>query len=190
MIAYLKGLVQYNSKDLIIIDVNNVGYQVLCANGYDFPLNKEVVVYTYQHVREDAIILFGFSSQKDCDFFQTLISVKGVGPKTGLGILGASGVSRLIKAVEEQDINYLKQLPGIGPKSASQIILDLKGKLISESIETSDNKVLNDVYDALISLGFSQKEINTIKNELQSYESEDLSTLIKYGLKLLNGKRG
>lgn len=191
MIAYIKGEVVLRQKDHIVLEAQGIGYKILCGNPLLFPVGEKCTVYTYQHVREDDISLFGFLSREEKEIFELLISVKGVGPKTGAAIMGFSGASRLSAAIEAEDINFLCSLPGIGRKTASQIILDLRGKLIASDIDTLKASAAHrDAIEALLALGFKRNEINQIKQELLKDESEDLNMLVKRGLQLLNKDRG
>src|SRR5699024_2557561 len=114
-------------------DVSGIGYEVICANPFDFQANlqKELLIHTYQHVREDIQALYGFKDEDEKNLFVKLISVSGIGPKSAMTILGSIIVSEFIAAIEQEDEKYLTQFPGIGKKTARQIILDLKGKLTS-----------------------------------------------------------
>lgn len=182
MIGYLKGNVQAITKDSIILDVNCVGYRVLTPLPYEYNISDNLELYIYTHVREDQISLFGFKEYDLKEFFLKLISVKGVGPKTALGILSSVDYLKLIQAIDEENISFLKKMPGIGPKSAGQIVLDLKGKFVVD--KTNINSELNDALDALLSLGYKDSEIKKIEKELSA---EQLTTeeYIKNGLQLL-----
>src|SRR5690625_2865678 len=131
MIAYIRGILKQIQDHSIIVDVHGVGYEIVCANPFVFQasINEEVFVYTYHHVREDAQILYGFKSEDEKYLFEKLISVSGIGPKSGLAIQGSVDVSDFISAVEREDDKYLMTFPGVGKKTSRQIILDLKGKL-------------------------------------------------------------
>src|SRR5690625_2651033 len=140
MIAYIKGILTYIQDDSVIVDVHGIGYEIICANPFDFQLslNKEVFIYTYHHVREDIHSLYGFKTEDEKYLFTKLISVSGIGPKSGINIQGSVDVAELISAVEREDEKYLTQFPGVGKKTARQIILDLKGKLTDLLFITSE----------------------------------------------------
>src|SRR5690625_3183701 len=131
MIAYIRGILTHIQDESIIVDVQGVGYEIICANPFVFQssINEEILVYTYHHVREDAQILYGFKSKDEKFLFTKLISVSGIGPKSGLAIQGSVDVTDFVSAIEREDEKYLMSLPGIGKKTSRQIILDLKGKL-------------------------------------------------------------
>lgn len=191
MITYISGMIVDKGQDFIVVDNNGMGYQVFYAKPESAPLNEQMVVFTYQHVREDAIILFGFPNKMERDVFLQLISVKGVGPKTGLNILAKTSAQDLIVAVEQEDLSVLKKLPGIGPKTASQILLDLRGKFYATDTPRPVVTLgpLDDALDALINLGFKRLEVNSIKEQLMSESSDDVSALVKKGLQILNARK-
>lgn len=191
MIAFIKGKVHSFTLDWVILDCGNIGYKVYFAHPEKLKLNEEVLLYTYQYIREDEHSLFGFLSQTDFDLFTKLISVKGVGCKTANSIFASSNTDRLIQAIEVSDIDYLKKLPGIGAKTASQIILDLKGKLVSEHKEDSRlSKSLLDTFDALKSLGYKQSELNPLVKQLEKSTDQSTDALLKLSLQILGQKRG
>ncbi len=191
MIAFIKGKVHSFTLDWVILDCGNIGYKVYFAHPEKLKLNEEVLLYTYQYIREDEHSLFGFLSQTDFDLFTKLISVKGVGCKTANSIFASSNTDRLIQAIEVSDIDYLKKLPGIGAKTASQIILDLKGKLVSELKEDSKlSKSLLDTFDALKSLGYKQAELNPLVKQLEKSTDQSTDALLKLSLQILGQKRG
>ena len=186
MIAFIKGIIHSYSNDSLIIENNGIGYRVYVANPMAVRLNAEVILYTYQHVREDAITLFGFTTMEEHDLFLQLISVKGVGPKTALGMLGVCPARNMIAAIESNDVKTLKGLPGIGAKTASQIVLDLKGKLVEEvtELEVKENEQLLDA------LGYKNAELNSIKKELGTLEAMTSDQYIRKGLGILAKRKG
>lgn len=191
MIAFIKGKVHSFTLDWVVLDCGNIGYKVYFAHPEKLKLNEEVLLYTYQYIREDEHSLFGFLSQTDFDLFTKLISVKGVGCKTANSIFASSNTDRLIQAIEVSDIDYLKKLPGIGAKTASQIILDLKGKLVSDHKEDSRlSKSLLDTFDALKSLGYKQAELNPLVKQLEKSTDQSTDALLKLSLQILGQKRG
>ena len=187
MIGFLRGLVHYVDNDFLLLDVNNVGYRINFVHGDKVKLNEEVLIYTYQSVREDDISLFGFMSLEEYELFIKLISVKGLGPKTAMNILRRNSVEAIRNAIESNDVAFIKAMPGIGAKTASQIILDLKGKLIpKESIEEKvDNPVYNDSRDALVALGYKPIEINKVLKKID-YNSLTVNEVIRQALKSLS----
>lgn len=160
MIYFLKGRVALIDKDTVVIDVNNVGYQVLVSHIDDFQIGEEVLVYTYNVVREDEQYLVGFTSLDEKSVFLSLIKVKGLGPKSAIGALSSTTPAEVVNAIASNNVAYLKKLPGIGAKAAAQIILDLKGELTGGS--KGDPGVYEDVYEALKGLGFKGAAIDRV----------------------------
>lgn len=198
MIAYIKGKLTYIQDDAVIVDVNGIGYEIICGNPYAFQssLNGDVFIYTYHHVREDTQSLYGFKTEDEKYLFTKLISVSGIGPKSGIAILGSVDVAEFISAVEREDEKYLTQFPGVGKKTARQIILDLKGKLtgllsitsqLSESEPTNQEATtsLKEAQEALIALGYSEQEIRAIVPTLRKDENGTTDEIIRKALALL-----
>lgn len=191
MIAFVNGIVKIIRSDRVVLDVHGVGYEVYLANALSQKMNEELFLYTYQHVREDAILLFGFIKEEDYEVFMRLINVKGIGPKTAQTMLSVCPGKDMIEAIENDDIKKLKSLPGIGAKTAGQIVLDLKGKFVS--LETSDSPVSNPVWtqvqDALLSLGYKTNQLTKIKKEFENTElGED--EMLRQALILLAKRNG
>lgn len=186
MIYSLKGNITHVGKDFIVISVHDIGYQVFVANTLNFQKSDEnIILYTYQVTREDEQYLVGFKSIAEREVFVTLISVKGIGPRTALGALKDTNPDELIKAISSNNVSYLKKLPGIGQKAAAQIILDLKGQLVEGS--KGDPHQYEEVREALKTLGYRVKAIDDV---LSTINEVDASTedIIKIALKKL-GKR-
>lgn len=195
MIAYVKGKLVYILEESVIVDVNGIGYEVFCPNPFLFQktLHKDVLIHTYHHVRDDLQQLFGFNNEDEKYLFTKLISVSGIGPKSAIGILGNAQVNEFIAAVEMEDEKYLTQFPGVGKKTARQIILDLKGKLSSElavsengkSAPNNSNILYTEVKEALKSLGYSEREISQVLPQLQKENIQETDKAIKKALVLL-----
>lgn len=152
----LKGKIIEITRNSVVIDVHDVCYEVLVAHPNAFTLNEEVVVYTHYVIREDEQYLVGFKTLDEKKAFMALINVKGIGPKTALNALSGTTTEELFNAIAANNITFLKKLPGIGAKAASQIILDLKGQLTSSK---ADVHQYEQVRAALKGLGFKVKEI-------------------------------
>lgn len=181
MYGYIKGFVKDIESDYIIVDNNGVGYLIYTASPYSFEIDKEYTIYLYQNVREDEISLYGFKSIDEKKLFLKLIGVKGLGCKMALPMLATGNPSGIIDAIERENIIYLKKFPKIGDKVARQIILDLKGKLASNQVESVP--VNNDLVDALKSLGYKASDINKVVKQIDP--SGDIESQIKDALKLL-----
>ena len=161
MIYFLRGKVALKDKDTLVIDVRDVGYQVLVSHIDDYEIGQEVFVYTYNVVREDEQYLVAFNTLEEKSVFLSLIKVKGLGPKTVIGALSATSPDQVIAAIASNNVAYLKKLPGIGAKAAGQIILDLKGELTGDG-KKGDPGVYDIVYDALKELGFKGAAIDRV----------------------------
>lgn len=183
MIGFVRGIVHAFGLDYVLIDVNGIGYRINFNHPESLSVGKEMTIYTYQNVREDEISLFGFLSLQEYDLFIKLISVKGLGPKTASLILARASVEAIVSAIENDDLAFMQTMPGIGKKTASQIILDLKGKLVDSEEYIGDGK-LSDVSAVLKSFGYRFAEIKPI---LKRIEKENGSTdeLVKKALQML-----
>lgn len=192
MIAFVSGKVKLIRKETIVIDVQGIGYEVYTGNTFQFSLNQEVFLYTYQHVREDAILLFGFIEEQDYDVFMRLINVKGIGPKIALNLLVACPAKEMVEAIENDDIKRLKALPGIGAKTASQIVLDLKGKFVSmpSKEDAISNPVWQECQEALIALGYKPVALNAIKKELSARKDLKADEMLRLALSMITKRNG
>jgi len=182
MYAYLNGEVTEQYPTHVVLECYGIGYLIKTPNPYVFELNKKHRIYTYQHVREDVIALYGFLKKEERELFLKLISVKGIGPKGALAILATGSVSGIISAIESGNSEYLRKFPGIGPKASQQIVLDLKGKF--EDIDHLVNNNLQDVRDVLLSLGYNSKEVNKVLRNIL-FEDCTLDEMIKQALQMM-----
>ena len=132
MYEYIKGVVTNVESSYIVLENNGIGYLIYTANPYSFNLEEEYKIYIYQVVKEDELSLYGFKEKEEKDLFLKLIEVKGLGPRMAMPMLATGSINGIIDAIERENILYLKKFPKIGDKVARQIILDLKGKLISQ----------------------------------------------------------
>lgn len=181
MYNYIKGIVKNQTNNFIVLENNGIGYQIFVGNPFSFPLEEEITVYLYCHIREEEYSLYGFQKEEEKELFLKLINVKGLGPKMALPMLTGS-VSGVIDAIERENILYLKKFPKIGDKVARQIILDLKGKLIKD-----DTVVVTGNFDELISvlesLGYKTADIKKILPNVDT--SLSIENQVKDALKLL-----
>lgn len=194
MYAYIKGIVTQLYPSHIVVEANGIGYEIQTPNSYRFQsqLDKETQVYTQLIVREDAQLLYGFVNLEEKDMFLSLIKVTGIGPKSALAILATSTPNEVAIAIENENESYLTKFPGIGKKTARQIILDLKGKLIiteeSELFPESKDAgkdVLEEALLALEALGYSKREITKVKKKLEKESFDSVDACVKRGLALL-----
>ena len=183
MIGFVRGLVHAFGEDYVLIDVNGIGYRINFNHPESLSLGKEMTIYTYQNVREDEISLYGFLTLEEYDLFVKLISVKGLGPKIASSMLSNTSVANVIKAVEEGDVDFMKRMPGVGSKTASQIILDLKGKLVDSSDGTIIDNRFDDVVEALKQFGYKNAEIKPIIKKLENQKGST-DELIKKALSM------
>ncbi len=191
MIASLKGKVKLKMQSEIIVNVNGVGYLVEVADLSEFPPEgQEIFLYIYTYVREDKIALYGFKNIEERQLFEILLSVSRIGPKAAINILANLSYNSFINAVLSENISLLKEVKGIGQKTAQRLILELKSKVdelatninIEKSAEVKDN---DELYDALLSLGYSGKEIDNALKNLNFDENEILEDKIKKVLSTL-----
>ncbi|MFC4558935.1 Holliday junction branch migration protein RuvA [Virgibacillus kekensis] len=198
MISYIRGILSAIQDDAIVVEANGVGYEVICPNPFVFQaeLHNEIKIRTYHYVREDTQVLYGFKNDDEKFLFTKLISVSGIGPKGALAVLGTVDVGSFVEAVEREDDKFLTGFPGVGKKTARQIILDLKGKLttmvsVSEATQldaeqTSQvSKGLKEAQEALKSLGYTDREIKTVIPQLQNEVGSDTDQIIRKALALL-----
>lgn len=199
MYEYLTGLVTVVAPQYIVVDVTGVGYKLLVANPYRYQENrtKKVQVYVYQAVREDNISLFGFTDQNEKNLFMQLINVSGIGPKSALAILANPDHQGLVDAITNNNVSYLTKFPGIGKKTASQIVLDLRDKLTNESssslfattqltVDATVNRELKDALEALAALGYKERDIKKVQKTLMKEEQMATDEYLRQALRLLN----
>ena len=159
MIYFLRGKISYVNEDTVVIDVRDVGYEVLVSHIEQYTVGEDVLVYTYNVVREDENYLIGFKDKEEKNVFLSLIKVKGLGPKTVINALSATTPNEVINAISSNNVAFLKKLPGLGAKAAGQIILDLKGELTGSK---GNPKQYEEVYEALKTLGFKGAAIDRV----------------------------
>ncbi|MED3562173.1 Holliday junction branch migration protein RuvA [Bacillus xiapuensis] len=191
MFEFIKGTVEFVGPEYIVIENGGIGYQISTPNPfiYSGKMDTMVTVYTYHYVREDMMALYGFTTREEKRLFTKLLNVSGIGPKGALAILASGEVQQVVSAIENEDEGFLVKFPGVGKKTARQMILDLKGKLQDivpdyfPNLFNADqfaakqmqqaNTALEEAILALKALGYSEKEIKKISPELQK---ETLST--------------
>ena len=193
MYEYLNGELAHILPTAIVIDVHGVGYQVVFANPYRLQdsLKKQIKVLVQQVVREDSITLYGFTSSEERELFQRLISVSGIGPKSAMSILANDDTEGFVNAVESGNVTYLTKFPGVGKKTAQQIILDLKGKFealpeeTTKAVVSTNQATLEEAKEALLGLGYSAKEITKIWKSLEAAAPSTTQEALKLAFKLL-----
>ena len=181
MYSFIKGIIDEITSTSVIIDCHGVGYEVFTPNPYSFNEGEEVKVYVYFHIREDEQSLYGFKKKEEKELFLQLINVKGLGPKMALPIIAMGSINGIADAINRENLLYLKKFPKIGDKVARQIILDLKGKLVSKK---EVNVVMDDeLTEALLALGYKNADISKIIPKINSELT--IEEKIKEALKLL-----
>ncbi|MBC8014395.1 MAG: Holliday junction branch migration protein RuvA [Sporomusaceae bacterium] len=192
MIGYVRGTVSHMVADHCFIDVQGVGYRIFIASPtrQKLSVGKIATLFTHMHVREDAMLLYGFYTQDEYDLFLTLMSINGIGPRVAMGILSAIDPNQFRIAISTKNIGILTKLPGVGKKTAERMILELKDKigiLVDEdTIETGVAVVSGDIVDeaiqALLALGYNQNEIIPIVKKV-SKNAQSVEALIKLALR-------
>ena len=194
MIGFLRGKVAYIFPDYCFLDVHDVGYRVFVSHQTrnHIGIGEEVMLYIHTHVREDAILLYGFFSQEEYDLFQHLIGISGIGPKVAQGILSAITANEFYRLIHQKDVKAITKLPGIGKKTAERIILELKDKLaptMFDDISSTDQTAglagdigdkISEATEALLSLGFGQSEIQSVLKKKTEWASTE--EIIRYAL--------
>ena len=191
MIGRLTGILLEKHPPQILVDVHGVGYEVdvPMSTFYNLPATGEkVALFTHFSVREDAQQLYGFGSAKEREAFRTLIRITGVGPKLALSVLSGMNVDELAQAIAMQETSRLTRIPGVGKKTAERLLLELKGKLADAlpTVAGGPANVVNDALNALMALGYSDKEAVPALKQLP--EGLSLEESIRQALKLLAKK--
>lgn len=182
MYSYLFGKIENINSSSITIDVNGIGYNIFVANPYSYELNNQYKVYVYNHIREDEYSLYGFKTIEEKELFMRLLNVKGMGPKVASGIFATGSIKGIVDAINKENLLYLTKFPKIGEKLAKQIILDLKGKVTTETEDIVDNN-FDELISVLENLGYKTMEIKKVVTQIDT--SKTLEEQIKEALKLL-----
>ena len=199
MYEYIRGTVQEVTPSYLVLDNQGIGYHIFIANPFRLATlkQKEATVYIYQGVTQDSIRLYGFINKEEKELFLKLIGVSGIGPKSGLAILAAEDHVGLVNAIENNDTKYLQKFPGVGKKTAAQIVLDLQGKLSELSPEVKEafggdsmqiesrNTELEEALEALSVLGYTQRDIKKVTPILEKMEHTSADDYIREALKQL-----
>lgn len=187
MISHIEGKVLHVDLQYIIIQTNGIGYKVHTPLSVTETVSEgqSTSLWTHQAVRENSLDLFGFKTRDDLEFFELLITISGIGPKSAIGILNVASVEMIKSSIIQDDISSLTKVAGIGAKSAKKIVVELKDKLHGVADETNGNSNDIDVIDALCSLGYSKKQARDAVKEINDSEMETHQK-IKEALKLLS----
>lgn len=189
MIGFLEGKVleKHGSKATIL--VMGVGYRVFLPLSVidSISIGTQIKIFTHMAVRENAIDLYGFISAEDRSLFELLLTVSGIGPKTALGVINTASATQIEKAILEQNPAFLTKVGGVSKKISEKIVLELKGKMFATGRELTGGDEDGDVVEALISLGYSQKQARDTVKDLP-HNTKTASEKIKLALKNLNVK--
>lgn len=195
MISFVKGELAEISENSIVIDTNGLGIEVFVPASVmqELPgIGEEVKIYTHFRVSEDAMSLYGFNSRQDLSMFEQLIGVSGIGPKGALSILSAMSPDDLRMAILSGDDKLIAQAPGIGPKTAQRVIVDLKDKVSDLDVIGAEikgkavgiNSETAEVIEALVNLGYARTEATRVVRSLAG-ENMNTETLLKEALRAL-----
>ena len=195
MYEYIKGILTKITAKYIVVETAGIGYLLHVANPYAYSgkMNQEVQVYLHQVVREDAHLLYGFTTEEEKKLFLNLISVSGIGPVSALAIIAADDNAGLVQAIESKNITYLTKFPKIGKKTAQQMVLDLEGKINldledapaqSKAKATEENQALEEAMEAMLALGYKATELKKIKKFFEG-TTDTAENYIKSALKML-----
>ncbi|AYW45805.1 Holliday junction branch migration protein RuvA [Tetragenococcus koreensis] len=196
MYEYIIGNLTEIHPAYIVIENNGIGYLIAVGNPYQYSdqMNQQIKVFVHQVIREDAHTLYGFNTLEEKRLFLRLISVSGIGPKSGLAIMANEDHEGLITAIESSNITFLTKFPGVGKKTAQQLILDLQGKLEEapttnkNTTQTQENPALNESMEALQALGYTDKEIKKVYKILQQEEPMTTDEYLRMALKVMMKK--
>ncbi|MCL1935667.1 MAG: Holliday junction branch migration protein RuvA [Defluviitaleaceae bacterium] len=196
MISFIKGNIDTILQNSIIIDVSGVGYHVYVAELLilNFEVGQNIKLYTHLHTNENKFTLFGFEKYEDVLFFELLTSVSGIGPKVALGLLNKNNAQQIMLYIITEDVKMLKKAPGIGEKTASRLVLELKDKInkikkeIFEKIEIPNKNMganIDDSISALLALGYNSKDVYNVVLKI-SKNAVTTEEIIKLALKELS----
>ncbi len=204
MISFIKGKLVHIYENVIIVENNGIGYEIFVPMSVigNMPLvGSEVMIYTYMHVREDALQLFGFLDRDTLEIFKLLITVSGIGPKGAIGVLGTLSADDIRYAVMAEDAKTIAKAPGIGAKTASKVVIELKDKLkmrdVAENISSEidgqqsifddggSKQAVSDAIEALVALGYSATEAAKAVRKADAGDDVTVEELLKLSLKYL-----
>lgn len=191
MIGYLRGKIIEVLNDAALIDVNGVGYEILASantlQDLTTLLGKDIIVWIHTHVREDALQLFGFHSKDEKNLFLSLLKVNGVGPKMALSICSGGRPAQIHEMIEAGNAKALSGLPKVGKKTAEQIILTLKGKLVSaaDDVKIVKSESHTQITSALLNLGYKSQLVDQFVASLPG--NTPLEEGVRKGLQTLSG---
>ena len=190
MISTIKGKIEYSKGNFVVVEVNGIGYKIFTT---PYILGKiagkdEVKFFIHTYVREDILALYGFLSIEELEMFELLISISGVGPKAGLGILTVATPKTIKTAILNEDSSILTKVSGVGKKTAERVILELQNKIADISTGDKEEAVIDsDAIEALVSMGYSVTEARDALKAVPK-DLKDVGQRIKHALKNLGKK--
>ena len=192
MISYLEGKIIGKNEKFIVINAGGVGYRIFSHQVIleKMPaIGQNIGVWTHLYVREDTLDLYGFTEREELEFFETLISISGIGPKSALGILEVAPVASLKQAIVSEDETFFTKVSGVGKKTAQRLILELKNKLAKTitPIKGSDSAEMAEAMDALVSLGYKERDARKVLQETAK-DIRGVEAKVKAALKTLGRK--
>ncbi|WP_029420982.1 Holliday junction branch migration protein RuvA [Alicyclobacillus macrosporangiidus] len=202
MIAFVRGCIHQTGPGMAVVDVGGVGYRVFVTErcAANLSVGEEVLLYTHYRVREDEASLYGFLSPEERDWFELLMGVSGVGPKGALQILSATEPSVFAQAIAEEDVGFLCTLPGVGRKTAQRLVVELKDKIgalqgriqpaadrmVSRLAEAAGAGVSNDVVEALVTLGYNERQAAAVVQEtIRAHPDAGVEEVLRWCLRQL-----
>ncbi|MCC8142128.1 MAG: Holliday junction branch migration protein RuvA [Lachnospiraceae bacterium] len=197
MYSYISGTLEEVREDLIVVDNHGIGYQIqvpLRIHDELPAVGSQVKIYTYLHVREDAFMLFGFSSQDEIAMFKLLLNISGIGPKGALALLSTYSANEIRFAVVSEDDKLIAKAPGIGNKTAQRLIIELKDKISLEDavdilggsepiVGDGGSLVKRETMEALVALGYTSSDASRVLSGIEISEDDDVETVLKQALK-------
>lgn len=183
MLGFIRGKILRLERKKILVENQGLGYWVGVSSNTVIKLTgaSEAVLYLHHHVREDDESLFGFLTQEDQSFFESLIKINGIGPKVALSIMDSGTVREIGSAIESSDINFFTNIPGIGKKNATKVVLELKGKVSQGTFDEIQNKT--ELYKGLESLGYGRQEIKNVLGKIDG--SLSIEDQLRQALRLI-----
>ena len=204
MFEYIRGAVAHLYPGYIVIDNQGIGYKILMANPFRYTdqMSQEILIYVYQDVKQDSMQLFGFKTMQEKNLFLKLINVSGIGPKSALAILANDNHQGFVQAIEDNNVTFLTKFPGVGKKTAQQIVLDLKGKLFEfegtdgnglEGQQDFDmpegsNQSFEEAIEALLALGYTKKDVARVRKQFDDQKKLSTDAYIREALSYLMKK--
>lgn len=195
MIIYIKGILEQVTEGYVVVEVQGIGYEIVMPYSLSLklpPCGSQVKIHTYDHVREDARILYGFITPQEKEMFEQVITVNGIGPKVGINVLSGLSPNDIINAVISGDVKSLTKVPGIGPKTAQRMILELKDKFSAEDLFVLPEEVnegqgtshTGDAIEALGTLGYARMDAMDVVKKVYT-EGMEVEEILKKALKVL-----